>query len=132
MTSESDRAAIYEHRDAYNGTLREGDLEGWLATLSDDCVFLPPAMPAVKGKDAVRQWAKETIFDPFNSELEYDFEELEFAGSSAFGWGWYRHTLTPKDGSEVVQLRGKFMDIFRREEDGEWILARVSFSTDHE
>lgn len=132
MSSESDRAAIYEHRDAYNDTLREGDVESWLATLSNDCVFLPPITPAVNGKDAVRKWVTETFFDPFHTELDYDFEELEFVGSWAFGWGWFQQTLTPKAGGDVVQVRGKFLDVFRRGEDGKWLLARVSFNTDHE
>jgi uncharacterized protein (TIGR02246 family) len=132
MSSESDRSAIYEHRDAYNQTLRDGDVEGWLATLSDDCVFLPPASPAANGKDAVRKWATETIFDPFHVGLDYDFEELEFVGSWAFGWGWFQQTLTPKAGGDVVQVRGTFLDVFRQEADGKWLLARVSFNTDHE
>ena len=132
MSDEADRAAIYEHRVAYNGNLKEGNLEGWLATLSDDCVFLPPGAPALNGKDAVRAWAGETMFAQYEVELDYDFEELEFVGSSAIAWGWFQQTLDPKAGGETIHLRGKFLDVFKRDEASEWKLARCAYSTDHE
>lgn len=132
MSNESDRAAIYKQREAYNSSLKKGDLEGWLATLSHDCVFLPPSAPAVTGKDAVRRWAAETIFDPYHTELDFDFEELEFVGSSAFAWGRFEQTLAPKAGGETILLKGKFLDVFKRNEAGEWKLARCAFSPDHE
>lgn len=132
MSNEAERAAIYQHRVAYNGTLKDGDLEGWLATLTDDCVFLPPGAPPMNGKDAVRMWAKDSIFDVYDTELEYDFEELDFAGSSAYAWGWFRQNLNPKDGSGPLELRGKFLDVFKKNEAGEWKLARCAYSTDQE
>ena len=132
MGSDSDRAAIYAHRDAYNNALRDGDLEAWLATLTEDCVVMAAGIPAVEGKGAVRTWAKESFFDPFDVELEYDFEELEFVGTRAIAWGRFRQTLAPKDGSDPVELRGKFLDVFHQQADGGWLLARVSFNIDHE
>ena len=112
MTNEPDWAALYEHRVAYNGTLKAGDLEGWLATLTDDCVFLAPGVPALNGKDAIREWARESMFSLFDIHLDYDFEDVEFAGSMAQAWGWFQQTLTPKDGSEALEIRGKFLDVF--------------------
>ena len=132
MVNESDRAALYEHRVAYNGTLKAGDLEGWLDTLTDNCVFLAPGAPALNGKEAIRTWAKETMFDVFDIQLDYDFEDVEFAGSTAQAWGWFRQTLTPKDGSEPVEIRGKFLDVFKPDFTGEWKLARCAYSADHE
>ena len=132
MSDEADRAAIHEHRVAYNGNLKEGNLEGWLATLSDDCVFLAPGAPALNGKEAIRVWARETMFGPFHIELEYDFEELEFAGPSATAWGRFQQTLDPKAGGERLQVEGKFLDVFKRNETGEWKLTRCAYSADHE
>jgi uncharacterized protein (TIGR02246 family) len=131
MESSADREAIYRHRDAYNQALRDGDLEAWLATLTDDCVFMAAGLPAVVGKDAIGKWAGESYFEPFEVELDYDFEELEFVGERALAWGWFRQTLSPKDGSDPVELKGKFLDVFHRQSAGGWLLARVAFSTDH-
>lgn len=130
MSQETDLAAIYEHREAYNRALLEGDVEAWLATLSDDCVYLPPGIPAVRGKEAIREWVTETLFEPYHNELDYDFEELEFEGARAIGWGRFHQTLTPRDGGEPLELRGNFLDVFHRRPDGAWTLARVAFSMD--
>ena len=132
MTNEPDWAALYEHRVAYNGTLKAGDLEGWLATLTDDCVFLAPGVPALNGKDAIREWARESMFSLFDIHLDYDFEDVEFAGSMAQAWGWFQQTLTPKDGGEALETRGKFLDVFKPDHKGDWKLARCAYSADHE
>ena len=132
MSTESDRAALYEHRKAYSGTLKAGDLEGWLATLTDDCVFLAPGVPALNGKEAVREWARDSIFGAFHVELDYDFEDMEFVGSTAQAWGCFQQTLTPKDGGEPLEIRGKFLDVFKPDQNGQWKLARCAYNADHE
>lgn len=132
MVNETDRAALYEHRTAYNGALKAGDLEGWLATLSDDCVFLVPGVPALDGKAAIREWAGENMFAVFDVELDYDFEEVEFVGSTVQAWGWFQQTLKPKAGGEALEIRGKFLDVFKPDQDGQWRLARCAYNADHE
>jgi uncharacterized protein (TIGR02246 family) len=130
MTQHSQRAAIYDLSEAYISALRNDDLEGWLDTLSNDCVFLPPGYPAMNGKEAIRTWAKESTFDLYRTKLDLDFEEIEFVGSWAFAWGRFHQVLTPKAGGEPVEMKGKFLDVFRREESGRWALARAAFNLD--
>lgn len=131
MANEADRAALYQHRVAYNGTLKAGDLEGWLATLSDDCVFLAPGIPALNGKAAIRKWVGENMFNVFHVELDYDFEDIEFVGPTAQAWGWFHQTLTPKAGGEPLVTRGKFLDVFKPDQKGEWKLTRCAYNADH-
>ena len=131
MSEKSQRAAIYDHREAYNSTLKNDDLEGWLDTLSNDCVFLPPNLPAVIGKDAVRGWAKEGFFDPFDIGFEFGYEDFEIRGDRAMGWGWFEQTFEPKAGGEEIHLKGKFIDVFKKAPDETWKLARCRFNTDH-
>ena len=132
MSNDADRQPLYDHRELYNSTLKARDLEGWLATLSDDCVFLAPGAPPLNGKEAVRQWARDEMFKPFDIHLDYDFEAVEFVGSSAQAWGWFEQTLTPKDGSEPLEIRGKFLDVFNTDPDGSWKLTWCAYSPDHE
>ena len=132
MTNESDRAGLDRQGAEYTRALVEGDLEGWLATLTDDCIFFPPGTPAVKGKEAVGRWAKESILDVFNVGFEFGYEDHDITGSSASAWGWYKQELSPKDGGETLHFTGKFIDVFRREESGGWKLHWCCFNTDHE
>jgi uncharacterized protein (TIGR02246 family) len=132
VSQEADLAAMERLREAYDGSFNRGDLDAWLENLTDDCVILVHGVPALVGKDAVGSFYAENFFEPFDCELTWDFEELEFFGDSAYGWGWFHNTLSPKDGGEPQKLVGKFIDIFRKTADGEWKLARLSFNADHE
>lgn len=131
MINDTARAGLDRQGDAYTRALVEGDLEGWLATLTEDCVFLPPGAPGVKGKEAIGRWAKESFFDVFDIGFEFGYEEITITGSSASAWGWYRQLLSPKNGGEAIQLEGKFIDLFQQEEGGEWKLRWCCFNTDH-
>lgn len=132
MSFEEDNAAMARFREVYNKTLHAGDLEGWLATLTDDCVVQMHGVPSLTGKEAVRSWFGENHFGVLDVDLDWDFHEIEFCGDRAFGTGWYKQTLTPKDGSEPVNDAGKFIDVFRKDAGGEWRLARLAFSSDEE
>lgn len=128
MSAESD--AINKVAQEYMSTANSGDLNKWVGTLTDDVVFLPPDQPLVTGKNAVRAWAKETLFDPFRMKLNFSFDEIEVFGSSAFTRGPFTLVLTPTKGGSETKMIGKFVDIFRRESDGSWKFARVIFNSD--
>lgn len=132
MSNDADSAAMARFKEAYDGAFNRGDLDAWMHTLTDDCVFQVHGLPALIGREAVRAFAAEAFFEPHDVELSWDFEELEFRGDWAFGRGWFNNTLTPKDGSEQQRMVGKFLDIFRKTADGEWQLARISYNADHE
>jgi ketosteroid isomerase-like protein len=130
MAHEPDRAGLDLHGRLYTESLEAGDLDAWLDTLTDDCLFLPPNAPAVIGKDAVRQWAKESFFDPFDIGFRFGYEDHEMLGDRAVAWGWYDQTLEPKAGGDGIHLKGKFIDVFKKAPDGSWKLAWCCFNAD--
>ena len=132
MSNDVDATAFDRFRETYNSSLHAGDLETWMGTLTDDCVWLMPGSPALVGKEQIRPVVEAAYFGPVTAELDWDFDELEMLGNWAFGWGWFNQTLTPKEGGEPVNLTGKFLDVFRRDEDGVWRLARIAYSADQE
>jgi uncharacterized protein (TIGR02246 family) len=103
-----------------------------MSTLTDDCVWLMQGSPALVGKEQIRPVVEATYFGPVTVQLDWEFEELEMLGDRAIGWGWFDQTLTPKEGGEPVNIVGKFLDVFRRNNDGEWQLACISFNADHD
>ena len=128
MAAELD--AINRTVQEYTGTINSGDLNQWLGTLTDDVVCLPPDQRMVSGKKAVRPWIKKTFFDPFEMKFNFSFDELEVFGSLAFARGRYTLSLTPKTGGSTTKIRGKFIDIFRRQSDGSWKFARIIWNSD--
>jgi ketosteroid isomerase-like protein len=117
-------------RDAYMAAARSGDAEAFGATLTDDVVMLPPDAPMVTGNQAVVAWIAENYFDPFDVDLRFHFEDGEVHGSSAWTRGPFTLEIRPKDGSDPMTVRGKFIDIFRRDDDGNWKFSTWIWNAD--
>lgn len=120
MSNDVDAAAFDRFREAYNSSLHAGDLETWMSTLTDDCVWLMQGSPALVGKEQIRPVVEATYFGPVTVQLDWEFEELEMLGDRALGWGRFDQPSTPKEGGEPVNIVGRFLDVFRRNADGEW------------
>jgi uncharacterized protein (TIGR02246 family) len=125
----ADADAIRAVAKVYETATNAGDLDRWIQTFAEDAVLLPPDPPMMAGRAAIRDFAKQSYFDPFKLQLSFSFSDLTVSGDWAFAHGPYTLSLTPKDGSPAVQAKGKFVDVFRRRPDG-WKFARVIFNSD--
>jgi uncharacterized protein (TIGR02246 family) len=123
-----DTRAIADVANEYTSACNAGDVRRFMATCTDDVVFLPPDDHAALGATAVEAYVKAGFFDPFHVHLSFAFDELQVAGDWAFGRGPFELRLTPKPGGEPVVDRGKFLDVLRRQGDGSWRFARVIFN----
>jgi len=108
-----------------------GDLDGWLATLADDATVMPPNEPAVTGKEALGPWMVRTFFDPFNVQLRGSFDEAELAGDWVIARGSYELSLAPKDGGQVIEDSGKFVNVFKRQQDDSFKYAIAMWSSNN-
>lgn len=98
---------------------RAGDVDGVLALMTDDVVFLTPGhapFGKVEFERASRNQAGQI-------DGESTIDELEIAGD----WAWIRTrlavTMTLPTG-EVRQRAGNTLSILRKQADGRWLLAR--------
>jgi len=101
-----------------------GDVEGLIAHYTDDVVSMPPDLPAMAGKDALRAYYQEAFSQLSIEALEMTPEETHVAGDWAFSRGKFEETVVPSAG-DPFDVVGKFLFIFRREADGSWKIARL-------
>ncbi len=116
--------AIRKLIEAWLAAVRSKDISKLVSMVTDDAVFLPPGLPAVRGKPAV-----EAMFGRFfpqfrNVEQTAVTEEIVVAGNWAFLWGTETFILVPQGGAAPIQMQGKGMSILRRQADGSWKFAR--------
>lgn len=71
----------------------------------------------------------EGLLRDFTIDSSVSVEEIEVSGDWAFERGAYRMKLTPIGGGAPIEDEGKYLDIVRRQGDGTWKYARVSFSS---
>jgi uncharacterized protein (TIGR02246 family) len=91
--------------------------------VTEDCIFLPPNAPPIRGRLAVQQlytglFARYTLIQTFL------FEEVQWIGDWAFAWGRDDITITPVSGGAAVHCVGHGMSILQREFDRQWRFAR--------
>jgi ketosteroid isomerase-like protein len=117
-------------RDEFLKAYHAGDAATLAASFDQNAVQLPPNEPAVLGREAIRR-RYQAQFDRFECELAATTEELEVTGYWSFAWGFYKIKLTPKDGGSTLQDNGKYLAVFRRDDNGSWKFARDMFSSDN-
>jgi uncharacterized protein (TIGR02246 family) len=91
--------------------------------VTEDCVFLAPNGPPMRGRQTVEQLYRN-LFARYDVAQKFHFEETQLMGDWAFGWGTDEITMTPGDGGKAVHFMGHGMSILRREADGAWRFAR--------
>jgi len=103
------------------------DVNALLNLWTDDAVLLPPRHEPVIGKAALRRFLEEKKDRYANHDmLAYDQEwnEVMVIGNYAYQWGTISFRIKPPTGNElggaVHALR-----ILKREEDGDWRVARA-------
>jgi len=105
-----------------------GDADGYLRYITDDIVYLCPGLPPVVGSDAVHAFVAGFLAKWEFSFPTWTIDEIEVSGDLAV----YRYSgvasFTKTDGSESFSEDRKYMDMFRKTQDGRWLLARHMYN----
>ncbi len=119
-----DIAAIRDTRlNSFAASFIGADADGFLASVTDDMVIMPPDEPAVSGHGAIRGWL-DAFSEAYETDLEYTDSVVSLAGDVAFEAYAFRWTLTPTGDGEPIRQAGKGVYVFRRQADGTWKVAR--------
>lgn len=124
-----DDATLTEAHHAYNAAINANDLEGIMAMLTDDVVFLPPNGERVVGKDAVRAWATPYM-EAYT--IHWGKTQLELIENEPWAfeqYGYVEHDVA-KDGSGTLEDTGKGVIVYHHDADGVWRVARDIWCSD--
>jgi uncharacterized protein (TIGR02246 family) len=123
--SSSDIAAIRAAEVALAGAFEAPDPTAWVDFYTDDAIFVGPGMPAIEGRSALADAARELTIP-----------SMEIVADSTLGAGDFAATLgraswvTGPKGSEAPRQRRRFLMVWRREPDGRWRIARELLNED--
>lgn len=98
------------------------------ALYSTTGVVMPPNKPIMRGRQFVEQYYKDR-FSEGASDLELSAADVSGQGTLAYASGDYRLNLVSSDGKPARRDRGKYLWIFR-ENNNQWLLEYVIFSSD--
>lgn len=126
----SDIRAIKKIHEIAAQAVRDGDVATYIELFTEDGIYLWPGAPAIVGRDSLRAWF-EKRFSEYSTELEKTIEEIEILGDWAFERGSEVSNIRNRSTDEVQVVRGKFINIFRKQSDGSWKIARRIRNLDH-
>jgi len=97
------------------------------AFYAENAVVLPPNQPPVVGKAQIRAFVQGMI-DGGLTEIQLDSTDVSGSGDLAYSVGKYRLALRPA-GSDLVEDKGKYVVVYRRQTDGSWRAIADIFNT---
>ena len=110
--------------------VKNGDVAAYVELYTEDGVYLWPGVPAIVGKDALKEWFKKR-FSKYSADIEKTIEEIEVVGDWAFERGCEVSKIRNRLNNRVQVVRGKFINIFRKQKDGLWKISRRIRNLDH-
>lgn len=127
----SDRVAIEHRRQQWIDVTTAGDAAGCVELLTEDGVWFPPGMAALRGREPIRDWMA-----PFFELYEYEFtvlkSQLRLAGDWALDRGMFTSILTSRFDGRQTSHSGEYLISWRRESDGQWYIERYIHLSDSE
>lgn len=124
MNLDAERIRLLQRNAEWAVAASEGrDVERILSYWTDDAVVLPPGLPAVAGKAAIRQYVEGSMQIPrFN--INWKSTDVTFSpdGNLAYMFSRNAVTMSAQDGTPAI-TKGRAVTIWRRELDGEWRCA---------
>lgn len=113
----SDEQAILEIWSAYSTARVAGDADAWLDLWDKDSIRMPPGRPAMDFATFAPGTPQRFAKPP--AAMEINSEEVVIADD----WAYSRGTFVVNN-----TVEGKFLTIFRRQEDGSWRIYRDAFN----
>lgn len=118
---DAEQAALLQADQEWAAAASAGaDIDRIVSYWADDATIYPANAPAVKGKDAIRQFVTESMEIPGFS-ISWQPTEVVVGPSGELGYttGENAFTVPDADGN-LITTRGRYVTIWRKEADGSW------------
>jgi uncharacterized protein (TIGR02246 family) len=124
MNLDSEKTRLLQRDAEWAALASEGrDVERILAYWTDDAVVLPPGMPPVEGKAALRQYVRNSLQIP-GFRITWTSTDVRFSPDGHLAYMFSRNAVTVNgaDGTPTTSA-GRAVTIWRRDPDGVWRCA---------
>jgi len=113
-------AAKTEFRECFN----LGDASRLLAIADPDLVSFSDGAPSEFGESGLEALKTRLakLFERFTVKLVIVVIEIRLQGEIAYDYGWHNFTLTPKSGGAAIHRRDRYVDVWRKNKEGQWKL----------
>jgi uncharacterized protein (TIGR02246 family) len=119
---DTDEQQIRHLMDEWRERTAKGDVEGVLALMTDDAIFLTAGNPPMTKADF------EAGFRTFAGKVEFEatqeIKDLQVSGDLAYAWSHLSVAMTSPETGSRTERAGHVLTVFRKSPSGDWRLAR--------
>jgi ketosteroid isomerase-like protein len=120
IDAEAEEAELMRISREWSEVAGSGDLDATLAYWADDAVMMPPGMPPLKGKKAIREFIEASGSIP-GSAIRWEPLEAHVSPSGDFAYLLERNEISFQDSTGVkVTEWNKGVTVWRKQADGSW------------
>jgi ketosteroid isomerase-like protein len=127
-TFADDLAQITAFNERYLQSINEEDIATLSSLTTDGHVMLPPNSEPVVGKSA-NDAMNGGAFARYDFSETWTPVETVIDGDLAFQRGTFTTIATPKGEGDRLEVRGSFMRIYQRQQNGDWRMTRDMFNS---
>lgn len=119
---ETDEQQIRRLMEEWRRCTAEGDIEGVLALMTDDAVFLTPGNPPMARSDFAAGFS--SFAGRVRIEATQDIQDFHASGDVAYAWSHISIAMTSTETGSQTLRAGHVLTVFRKSPSGTWLLAR--------
>ena len=127
----SDADEIAARRKAFLVDFAAENIPRMTELITEDHVALPPNQPRRTGREAAQEFWKEG-FAAAETDFATSAHDVTVVGDLAIDTFDWQMRMTPREGGQALQDRGKCVWIWRRDPDSAWRLATSIWNSDLE
>jgi len=127
LVSNSDEVKIRELISVYQNMLNNEEIEKISTLYSEQAIFMPPDVPAIKGVEEV-VLTYEYLFSQFDFELEFDIKEVVISENFAYVLSNSEGTITLENNETEEFSKNQEIFILIKEGD-DWKISRYMFNS---
>jgi uncharacterized protein (TIGR02246 family) len=119
---ETDEQQIRNLMAEWSRRTAEGDVEGVLALMTEDAIFLTPGNPPMTKADFVAGF--RSFAGKVEIEATQEIKDLQVSRDLAYSWSHLSVVMTSTETGVRTERAGHVLTVFRRSPAGGWLLAR--------
>jgi ketosteroid isomerase-like protein len=132
ISSEEHKRAIIAQLDTFATLAGAEDNETYLAAFADDATVLAPDRPAIEGKSAARAFYADAFREIETMRVIYHDPLVDIDGALAVRRYTATAQVTYKGSHKTVATRTKYLDVLRKELNGDWKIVVHMWSSNED
>jgi ketosteroid isomerase-like protein len=125
-----DRSDVLELESRFATATSESDIDELDDLFAEDALLMLPDRPAVSGRDAIVSHYRE-FFRSIKAKMVSVVAEIDIHESIVYTRGAFNYSIAPKMGGDPVVMKGKFINLYKRDEMKQWRIWRTINNIDH-